>query len=135
MLLLILNNKSTKGISVNGVEQIITQFADDTTLILDGSKDSLVAALNTLEIFGSMSGLKINTNKTKLTWIGKKRHSKDKINTTCNFAWGATDFNLLGINFATDLEWITKLNFSPTIKSIKKCCMFGIKGILHQLGK
>ena len=38
MLLLILNNKSIKGISVNGVEQIITQFADDTTLILDGSR-------------------------------------------------------------------------------------------------
>ena len=72
MLLLILNNKSIKGISVNGIEQIITQFADDTTLILDGSKESLVVALNTLEIFGSMSGLKINTNKTKLIWIGKK---------------------------------------------------------------
>ena len=46
MLLLILNNKSIKGISVNGVEQIITQFADDTTLILDGSKESLLAELN-----------------------------------------------------------------------------------------
>ena len=34
MLLLILNNKSIKGISVNGIEQIITQFADHTTLIL-----------------------------------------------------------------------------------------------------
>ena len=46
MLLLILNNKSIKGISVNSVEQIITQFADGTTLILDGSKEPLVAALN-----------------------------------------------------------------------------------------
>ena len=82
-----------------------------------------------------MSGLKINTDKIKLIWIGKKRHSTDKINTTCNLAWGATDFNLLGINFSTDLERITELNFSPAIKSIKKCYMFGIKGILHQLGK
>ena len=111
-------DKSIKSISVNGVEQIITQFADDTTLILDGSKESLVAPLNTLEIFGSMSGLKINTDKTKLIWIGKK--TKDKINTTYNLAWGATDFNLLGINFSTDLQRITELNFSPTIKSIKQ---------------
>ena len=29
----------------------MTQFANDTTLFLDGSKDSLVAALNTLEIY------------------------------------------------------------------------------------
>ena len=46
-----------KGIYVNGIEHKITQFADDTTLILDGSKDSLIAVLNVLEIFGSISGL------------------------------------------------------------------------------
>ena len=135
MLLLILNNKSIKGISVNGVEQIINQFADDTTLVLDGSKEFLVAALNTIEIFGSMSGLKINTDKTKLIWIGKKRYSKDKINTTCNFAWGATDFNLLGINFSTDLERITELNFSPAIKSIKKMLHVWHKRYLTPIGK
>ena len=135
MLLLILNNTSIKGISVNGVEQIITQFADDTTLILDGSKESLVAALNTLEIFGSMSGLKINTDKTKLIWIGKKRHSKDKINTMCNLAWGATDFNLLGINFSTDLQQITEPNFSPTIKSIKKMLHVWHQRYLTPIGK
>ena len=38
--------KKMKGIYVNGIEHKITQFADDTTLILDGSKDSLIAALN-----------------------------------------------------------------------------------------
>ena len=135
MLLLILNNKSIKGISVSGVEQIITQFADDTTLILDGSKESLVAALNTIEIYGSMSELKINTDKTKLIWIGKKHHSKDKINTTCTLAWGATDFNLLGINFSTDLEQITELNFSPAIKSIKKMLHVWHKRYLTPIGK
>ena len=61
-----------KGIYVNGIEHKITQFADDTTLILDGSKDSLIAALNVLEVFGSISGLQINAEKTKLIWIGKK---------------------------------------------------------------
>ena len=56
----------------------MTQFADDTTVFLDGTKDSLVAALNTLEIFGSLSGLKINMDKTKIVWLGKKKHSTDK---------------------------------------------------------
>ena len=49
----------------------MTQFADDTTF-LDGSKDSLVAAFNTLEIFGSLSRLKVNTEKTKIIWLGRK---------------------------------------------------------------
>ena len=36
-------------------------------------KESLLAALNTLEIFGDLSLLQVNTNKTKLIWIGKKK--------------------------------------------------------------
>ena len=45
-------------------EQIkLTQFADDTTLILDGSDHSLQSALNVLEIFGNFSGLKMNMEK------------------------------------------------------------------------
>ena len=64
--------KKMKGIYVNGIEHKITQFADDTTLILDGSKVSLIAALNVLEIFGSISGLQVNTEKHKVIWIGKK---------------------------------------------------------------
>ena len=69
---LIKKNKKINGIYVDEIEIKITQFADDTTLILDGSQSSLQAALNTIEIFGSFSGLKINTNKTKLVWIGRK---------------------------------------------------------------
>ena len=50
----------------------MTQFADDTIVILHGTVKSLQAALNTLEIFGSYSGLKINTDKTKTVLIGKR---------------------------------------------------------------
>ena len=39
----------------------LTQFADDTTIILDGTAKSLQATLNILEIFGEISGLKMNS--------------------------------------------------------------------------
>ena len=65
-------NQSVRGIKVGNTEFRMTQFADDTTIILDGTRSSLVAALNMLEVYGSMSGLKVNTDKTKLIWIGKK---------------------------------------------------------------
>ena len=99
MFLLIVNDKNLKGISVNGNEFKISHFADDTTLILDGSRSTLLAALNVLEVFGNMSGLKVNMDKTKLVWIGKKRHSKDKLDVGKDLIWGASDFTLLGIKF------------------------------------
>ena len=77
--LLIKNNNDIKGIVIGNSEYKMTQFADDTTLILDGTTNSLEAALNILEIFGSISGLKVNTEKTQIVWIGKKKHSKEKI--------------------------------------------------------
>jgi len=61
--IMIKNNKLIKGITIENIEHNLTQFADDTTLILDGSKESLQSALNVLEVFGSFSGLKVNTEK------------------------------------------------------------------------
>ena len=62
-------NLDIKGIPVGHKEIKLTQFADDTTIILDGCTESLQATLNTLEIFGSLSGLKVNKKKkTCMDW-------------------------------------------------------------------
>ena len=63
--LLIKINPEIIEITINRKEFKLTQFADDNTLLLDGSERSLQSALNTLEIFGTFSGLKINKEKTK----------------------------------------------------------------------
>ena len=52
-----------KGTTVRQKEIKIIRFADDTTNILDGTEDSLQVTLNVLEIFGNISGLKINAEK------------------------------------------------------------------------
>ena len=62
--------KKIKGISINGKEYKLSQYADDTQLILDGTEKSLKSALNLLKQFYLMSGLKINVDKTRALWIG-----------------------------------------------------------------
>ena len=49
--LLITQNRLIKGITIGNTSFKITQFADDTTLIMDGSESSLVATLNILVQF------------------------------------------------------------------------------------
>ena len=70
---LILNNPQINGISIEESEFKITKFADDTTLILDGSQQSLPSALNTMEIYRNYSGLKMNKekNESNLDWAEK----------------------------------------------------------------
>ena len=57
------NTKDIKGMIVNQNEIKISQYADDTTLILDGSKKSLTLSLQVLERFRTVSGLKLNNKK------------------------------------------------------------------------
>ena len=79
--IIIKNNRNITGITIANLQYKMTQFADDTTVILDGSQTSLTSSLNTLEVFGSLSGLKMNSDKTKVIWIRRRKSSKDKLNT------------------------------------------------------
>ena len=65
-------NKDIKGVKIGDVEHILSQFADDTTIILDGSEQSLAAAIKTLDSFAKLSNLKVNSSKTRAIWIGRK---------------------------------------------------------------
>ena len=58
-------NKSIKGIFVNSREIKLSQYEDDTILILDGTKESLRASLKTLDDFYEVSGLKRNDKTRK----------------------------------------------------------------------
>ena len=58
-----------KGISVGNVECKISQFADDTKMILDGSQVSLERSFALLDSFGQLSGLRVNCEKTEVLWI------------------------------------------------------------------
>jgi len=74
-----LSHKNVKGICVNNTEIKISQYADDTTFILNGTRESLSAILETTERFGSVSGLKLNNTKTEALWIGSMTGKREKL--------------------------------------------------------
>ena len=133
--LLIKHNPNIKGIKINGLEIKLVQFADDTSLVLDGSALSLQSALNTLEIFGSISGLKMNTEKTKIVWLGRKKHSREKIETNYNLLWGTTEFCLLGINFHVDLFKMSETNYTDLAQFLRNQINCWNKRNITPLGK
>ena len=57
-------------------ESLISQYADDTFLVIDGCETSLRETLICFENFYfKASGLKINNSKTRVVWVGNKRYS------------------------------------------------------------
>ena len=55
----------------NNYEYRISQYADDTSVYLDGSEKSLKHSLDLLDQFSKYSGLKPNINKTQCIWLGR----------------------------------------------------------------
>ena len=74
-------SKSIKGIKVKDTEYLISQFADDTTLLLDGSEKSLNSVLEILDRFYTISALKCNFDKPKLIWIASRKYRAYSIKT------------------------------------------------------
>lgn len=63
------NNRDIKGIVIYGIEYKLSQYADDTSLVLDGSSKFTDGILRVWDYFADLSGLKINYTKTKIVWI------------------------------------------------------------------
>ena len=62
-------NKKTYGIK-------LTHIADDNTIIINGSKDSLQAAHNILEIYSKMLWTEIDTEETQSICVKRWHHSR-----------------------------------------------------------
>ena len=128
-------NEKIKGIKINNKDFILTQYADDTTVILDGSEDSLTETLYELEEFAKRSGLKVNFSKTHVVWIGSTKYSTESIKTKWKLQWGVNRFKLLGIIFDTDLSKMLALNFSDKLANIKTKIKYWNRRNLTPLGK
>ena len=105
------SNPQIKKVIINETEPLISQYADDTFLLLDGSEFSLKKTLNCFDKFHNVSGLKMNTSKTKVVWVGNKRYSDLILCPDFNLDWSYSNFKLLGIEFSLDLYTMPDLNF------------------------
>lgn len=109
------------GIKIKNSEYLITQLADDTSLLLDGSEASLKNCLEVFSNFQKCSGLQINVEKTQAIWIGSKVGSKDKLLKERDLDWNfGGKFKLLGITYDLSDPLLTTQNYEMCLESIKR---------------
>ncbi|GFS14159.1 reverse transcriptase-like protein [Elysia marginata] len=68
-----------RGYKVNEMEFKISQYADDTTLFLDGSEESFTQCIDLLDEYKSYSGLKMNAEKNKSYMVRLSSTPRKKI--------------------------------------------------------
>ena len=128
-------NKIIKCININNIEFKISQYADDTSAMLDGTERSLNQTLEELSRFSKISGLNINFDKTQLVWIGSEKLSTRSIKTKWKISWGSNQFKLLGILFITDLDKMIEINYIPKVTKLEKILKQWNKRSLSPIGE
>ena len=116
---MIRNNKDIKGIHINNKEFKLSQYADDTQLLLDGSEISLKEALRTLKQYYIMSGLKINVDKTRALWIGSLSNSEKTLCDEYPLDWSQEPLKALGVVFSPLVFNIWDLNSQEVLLKVK----------------
>ena len=112
-------NNDIKGIIINGNEYKLSQYADDTQLILNGTEKSLKAALDLLKTYYIMSGLKINVDKTRALWIGSSCGSSGKLCEEYALHWSQEPLKILGVTFSPLVFNIWDLNVQEILLKVK----------------
>ena len=133
--IMIRNNMNISDIIINDKEHKLSQYADDTLFLLDGTSKSLNATLNVLYEYSLFSGLKVKFEKTHAVWIGVNKYSTASIKTRWKLSWGKTALKLLGINFHIELEQMQQINFKEKIQKIRSLIKLWNRRYLTPLGK
>ena len=128
-------NTNIKGISVDNVEIKLSQYADDTTLILDGSRESLLSSLAMLDDFSKVSGLRLNDKKTEALWIGASIGNDKILVPGKELKWPKDKVKSLGLWVSTDPELSVSLNYNEKLEKVKELLRFWKYRRLTLLGK
>ena len=129
------NSKNIKGLKIKEVISKLIQFADDTQIILDGTKSSLDGSINILQTFERLSGLKVNFDKSEIVKLGSTKN--DNLNIDNGIKITKDYLKVLGIKIPINnkVEDLIKLNYEPVLGKIKSIIKTWSRRTLTYFGK
>ena len=129
------SNKNITGITIYEQEHKVSQYADDTSLLLNDNEENLRECMAILSEFELISGLKVNKEKTKVIKIGKWGDNRTILCRDLNLEW-TQKFDCLGISYDIgNMERISDMNIEKKIGEIRKTTALWNSRFLTPFGK
>ena len=129
------SEKQIIGINIAETECKVSQFADDTSFMLKGDKQSYEKLFEILNSFYHLSGLKLNYDKTYNVWLGSLKNNPLKYLNHLNMNWNPYKFKLLGLWFTNDLSDMADINLKDKFSETKKLIDIWMKRTITPIGK
>ena len=118
---LIMENAHIKGISVHNIENILSQFADDTAAFLEYNEIVINEFSNVLAKVERQMGLKVSYEKTTVYRVGSICDSNAQYYTQKNLKWSNDDIELLGMSIPCNGEE-GEVNWDYVVNKVRKTC-------------
>ena len=112
-------NVNIKGIEINGLINMLTQFADDMQMFMKFSKESLQATIDELTRFEDISGMKVHYDKTAIYRIGSLANSNAKLYISREFQWTSKPLVILGLEISNDESQMYDNNYTELFKKVE----------------
>ena len=111
-------NQDISGIDINGIKQLLNQFADDMDICSLNNEKSIRGIEQELDQFRKQSGFTVSYDKTTMYRIGSLRHSNATLYAMDEFVWSKEDIKVLGITISH--EDILQKNYSNIGEKVSK---------------
>lgn len=106
-----------KGVIMASGEHKLALFADDVLMYLTQPNQTLPRVMTGLEEYGSVSGYKININKTQI--LSLNYNPTTEIKNRYNWEWESNHIKYLGVILTKDLSKLFEANYGPLTHKIK----------------
>ena len=101
------------------INKYMEGFADDITLSIENSTESLTEVTKVIENFGNISGLRINKDKTQTMIFGHNSETTAPTTEDMGFEW-VKEIKILGVTITCDLKDMDTKNFNTKFEEIEK---------------
>ena len=114
----ILNHTDINGITIDGSEYLLSQYADDVKIMLNDDEQSILTCFEVLDKFGECSGLRINYNKTVIVTLGRNQDTRFLEDRGLKWQYRG-QFTVLGISYNLNKDEVTADNYSKYMKQFE----------------
>ena len=131
---LVKQNSNIKGVPIPFLENILSQFADDTGAFLSYDPITISAFTDTLQNVETLVGLKVSYNKTTMYRVGSIKNSDVRIYTTKEYKWDNGPMETLGMLISCTGEQV-EANFEQIMQKVHSVCRTWYNHSLTLCGK
>lgn len=107
-----------KGVTIKDVEHKIGLFADDIIAFLEQPNTALPNLVQLLDVYGYMSGYKINISKTQI--LALNYNPSTEIQESYKFNWKLKTIKYLGVEITKTLSELYGTNYENLKREIQK---------------